>query len=404
MEPVRTSNIHHAGLQHWLLVTVVQLLRQQEALPCLCLLYRDTWWYLPSNRQRNGKSERLDLVIYQTGRRYTCYLALISVWPLAVLSVFVMPFVSSFSFRRKVVKLPFPSDVIFGVKKINHRKAELQLRTVDASYLHVFSGNQLPVVTYYVGLSGTAQAVHKLWVPSSLCSVRLHDFDICNELKVTCEQLGQVASLVWARRKKKKTQARKSIGTMTTSTLKNLLDISTREINCSIINHILFTYYFTSMYLTSRWQCCNPSSAIMNNWTGTGGSVVLFHSFVEWPLLTRQWQITEAAASGSLLDCSASVGVLVGKTYPLLTTIKSEMRTKNHLCCFWLSMLWAVAESWVNVAQFYNLAVNVVLMLSQVLRRFMVAIQLELAMLQNLCLCQASWPNSTNKEVIFNVL
>lgn len=40
-------------------------------------------------------------------------------------------------------------------------------------------------------------------------------------------------------------------------------------------------------------------------------------------------------------------------------------------------MLWAVVESWVNVPQFYNLTRNVVLMLSQLLRRFMVAIQLE---------------------------
>lgn len=78
MELVRTyrmSNIHHVGLQRWVLITVVPLPRQKEALPCLCLLCRDTWWYLPSNRQRNGKSERLDLVIYQTGRWYTCF------WP-----------------------------------------------------------------------------------------------------------------------------------------------------------------------------------------------------------------------------------------------------------------------------------------------------------------------------------
>lgn len=161
----RTSNIHHAGLLRWLLLTVVPVPRQKEALPCLCLLCRDTWWYLPSNRQRNWKSERLDLVIYQTGRRYTCYLALISVWPLAVLSVFVMPFVSSFSFRRKVVKLPFLLDVIFGVKKINDTKAELQQRTVDTSHLQLFSGYQLPVVTYHVGLSRRPQVVHKLWVP-----------------------------------------------------------------------------------------------------------------------------------------------------------------------------------------------------------------------------------------------
>lgn len=121
----RTSKIHHAGLPGWLLITVVPLPRQKEALPCLCLLCRDTWWYLPTNRQRNGKSERLDLVVH-------LFLALISVWPLAVLSVFVMPFVRSFSFRRKVVALRFPRDVIFGVKKKNDMKAEPQLRTLDA--------------------------------------------------------------------------------------------------------------------------------------------------------------------------------------------------------------------------------------------------------------------------------
>lgn len=115
----------------------------------------------------------------------------------------------------------------------------------------------------------------------------------------------------------------------------------------------------------------------------------------------RQWQTTEAAAWESSLDCCASVGVLQGKTYPLLTTIKAEMRTKKPVCCFWLSMLWAVAESWVNVPHFYNLAHYVVLMVSQPLRRFMVAIQLEYGskMLHNLCLCRANWPDSTNRVI-----
>lgn len=66
-----------------------------------------------------------------------------------------------------------------------------------------------------------------------------------------------------------------------------------------------------------------------------------------------------------------------GESLPISDHKKGRNEDKNPLCCFWLSLLRAVAESWVNLPPLYNLTRNVGLMRSQLLRRFMVAVQLE---------------------------
>lgn len=108
------------------------------------------------------------------------------------------------------------------------------------------------------------QVAHKLWVLTQLCSVGLHDFDICNELKtVTCEQLSQVASLEWALgEKKNKPEGVGEQWQHQRSAISWTLPLEKYISASSMLNSLHSSLHFTSINLPSRWQCCNPSSAI----------------------------------------------------------------------------------------------------------------------------------------------